>query len=198
MVWPYTIPEFRYRYFHTDREFRYQYSHTDRESRVPNLLQEVAFLLYLTVPSPSRSPSLPSSLPLSPLPQSSISSSQSSLSTTAKSSQVDHWPALPSPSPIPPGGQWATGKLTTKADWGGVKEDEQDSVSCEEDLLSLMKSLDIMEHLHVLQVHSLTYHSLLSLDTQACVYMIFGIGIHTYGCHIHIHVHAHTQTCKVW
>ena len=73
---------------------------------------------------------------------------------------MDHWPALPSPSLGAPGRHWAAGK-SSKVDWGagveggGKGEEPQgdESEESEGDLQHLMKSLDIAEHLHVLQVH---------------------------------------------
>ena len=74
---------------------------------------------------------------------------------------MDHWPALPSPSLGAPGNHWAAGK-SSKVDWGsgggggrGGKEEEhrgQETEGSEGDLQHLMRSLDIAEHLHVLQV----------------------------------------------
>ena len=76
---------------------------------------------------------------------------------------MDHWPALPSPSLGAPGSHWAAGK-SSKVDWGGgggggggggdKGEEPQgdESEESEGDLQHLMRSLDIAEHLHVLQV----------------------------------------------
>ena len=91
---------------------------------------------------------------------------------------MDHWPALPSPSSAAPsGGQLGTEDSSSKGvDWSvGGKDNEQGQQEGEGeggegggDLQHLMQSLDIAEHLHVLQVCQ-----------------------HT---HTHIHTHTHTHT----
>ena len=68
---------------------------------------------------------------------------------------MDHWPALPSASPMPPGGQLGGGK-SSKVEWGVTEREKaqrEEEGAAEGDLQLLMRSLDIAEHLHVLKVY---------------------------------------------
>ena len=161
-----------------------------------------------------------SPLPLSPLPplppslqSTGRTGNQNYLSSFSKSLQVDHWPALPSTS-TPGGGQPGNDKPSkTTVDWsmggGGEKANEQGQQQewgkgeGGEELQHLMKSLDIADHLHVLQVLTATYPtrhsnqhlplpwainlclphsmqlSLLSLSLSLLYTLIFSISHHT-------------------
>ena len=91
---------------------------------------------------------------------------------SSKSLPVDHWPALPSPAPpssssvVTPTVQLTPGKTSKGVDWSvgsGGGKDNGEGLKGEEggkgegELQHLMKSLDIAEHLHVLQVRFLVF-----------------------------------------
>ena len=119
--------------------------------------------------------------PLSPQSTGRVGN-HSYLSTfSSKSLPVDHWPALPSPAPpssssvVTPTVQLTPGKTSKGVDWSvgsGGGKDNGEGLKGEEggkgegELQHLMKSLDIVEHLHVLQVRFLVFARVVSGHTS--------------------------------